>query len=119
MDDNQGVDGEIIDEDSILFRDDCTQMCVGDSQQATQQSQESASNGPDWPIQNTILNTWGTLRLRGDQQEYNLTHREVDGVRDSYTVGRRRCDIVVKDKRVSSQHCRIYCDYESARLKVF
>jgi serine/threonine protein kinase len=43
-----------------------------------------------------------------------------DGRRDTCIVGRSKgSDITVEDKRVSSQHCMVYCDYEEARLRVF
>lgn len=66
-------------------------------------------------------NIWGSLRRRGgDQEEIQLEHRSKDGKRDTYIIGRSRgADIAVDDKRVSSSHCMIYCDYEEARLRVF
>ena len=66
-------------------------------------------------------NIWGSLRRRGgDQEETQLEHRNKDGKRDTYTIGRSRgSDITVDDKRVSSSHCMVYCDYEEARLRVF
>jgi FHA domain len=66
-------------------------------------------------------NIWGSLRRRGgDQEEIRLEHRNKDGKRDTYVIGRSRAaDITVDDKRVSSQHCMVYCDYEEARLRVF
>ena len=66
-------------------------------------------------------NVWGSLRRRGgDQEETQLEHRNKDGKRDTYIIGRSRgADITVDDKRVSSQHCMVYCDYEEARLRVF
>ena len=66
-------------------------------------------------------NVWGSLRRKGgDQEEIKLEHRTKNGKRDTYIIGRSRgADITVEDKRVSSQHCMIYCDYEEARLRVF
>lgn len=107
------VDGT--DDDSNHFRDECTQG-YGDSQQATQCSLDETDESQEEPS----LQIWGILRLRGGGcEEYKLSYREVDGVKDSYTIGRRKTnDITVPDKRVSSWHCRIYCDYNSARLKI-
>lgn len=66
-------------------------------------------------------NVWGSLRRKGgDQMEVKLEHRTKNGKRDTYIIGRSKgADIVVVDKRVSSQHCLVYCDYEEARLRVF
>jgi hypothetical protein len=65
-------------------------------------------------------NTWGNLRRTGDYADFSLTHRTKDGRRDTYNIGRSRsCDITVEDKRVSSSHCLIYCDYTQVRLRVF
>jgi serine/threonine protein kinase len=66
-------------------------------------------------------NIWGSLRRKGgDQEEVKLEHRTKDGRRDTYIIGRSKAaDVIVEDKRVSSQHCFVYCDYEEARLRVF
>ena len=66
-------------------------------------------------------NLWGSLRRKGgDQKELKLEHRTKNGRRDTYSIGRSKgSDIVVEDKRISSQHCLVYCDYEEARLRVF
>jgi hypothetical protein len=64
-------------------------------------------------------NVWGLLRRRGTQEEYRLVHREKDGKKDTYVLGRSKaCDILVDDRRVSSKHCSIYCDYSQARMRV-
>jgi pSer/pThr/pTyr-binding forkhead associated (FHA) protein len=56
----------------------------------------------------------------GGQIEHKLMHREKDGKKDTYVLGRsRNIDIVVNNPRVSSKHCLIYCDYTEARLRVF
>jgi hypothetical protein len=63
---------------------------------------------------------WGILRIISTHKEFRLVHRVKDNVRDHYTVGRSKaCDIVIPDKRVSSIHCAVYCDYELGRLRVF
>ena len=105
------------DEDSNQYRDDCTQLYGGDSQQATQAATQATQDDNE---NEQNLAVWGILKLRGGHEEYQLEHREVNGIRDSYTIGRKqKNDIVVPEGRVSSTHCRIYCDYESARLRVF
>lgn len=66
--------------------------------------------------------TWGVLRriVNGVQKDINLDHRIKNDLRDTYIIGRSRsCDITVEDKRVSSSHCKIYCDYSDVRLRVF
>ena len=64
---------------------------------------------------------WGTLHRLSNQQVFELTHRTTqDGKRDTFTIGRNSsCDIHVNDKRVSSKHCTVYCDYSQARLRIF
>lgn len=71
--------------------------------------------------ENPRSNVWGSLRRKGgDQEEFRLEHRTIDGKRDTYVIGRSKgADITVEDKRVSSQHCKVYCDYAEARLRVF
>ena len=66
-------------------------------------------------------NVWGLLRRKGMDQEHALSHRTTDrGERDTYRLGRSsNNDIVVENKRVSSQHCLIYCDYAEARMRIF
>ena len=101
------------------YRDECTQLC-SDSQPFTQ-TQYSADEIEDYSQQESSLNIWGILRLRGGgRDEHKLSYREVNGIKDSYTIGRNSTanDIVVNDKRVSNIHCRIFCDYNSARLKI-
>jgi hypothetical protein len=106
------------DEDSNQVKEEFTQAYC-DSQPTTH-----LNNNPDDKVKNNFqdanLNIWGILRLRGgNRDEYKLLHRELNGIKDSYSIGRKKInDIVVPDKRISSAHCRIYCDYESARLKV-
>lgn len=61
---------------------------------------------------------WGLLQRQSDS--FDLTHRTKDGRRDTFIIGRNDvCDISVADKRVSSKHCLIYCDYSQARLRIF
>jgi hypothetical protein len=64
---------------------------------------------------------WGILRAIRSQMEFKLLHRQQkDGLRDHYVIGRSKtCDVVIPDKRVSSHHCSIYCDYTQATLRVF
>lgn len=97
---------------------ECTQG-FGDSQLATQMSVNSVNDMGVGEEGEHVLNIWATLKRHSDHTVFSLVHREVDGVRDSYTIGRETTnDIVIKDKRISSTHCRIFCDYESARIKV-
>jgi hypothetical protein len=71
-------------------------------------------------VEATNNNTWGNLRRTGDHADFSLTHRTKDGRRDTYNIGRSRsCDITVEDKRVSSSHCLVYCDYTQVKLRVF
>ena len=63
---------------------------------------------------------WGILRVIKTQMEFKLLHREKDGLRDHYVIGRSRTsDVVIPDKRVSSHHCSVYCDYSQPTLRVF
>lgn len=63
---------------------------------------------------------WGILRVLRTQTEHKLLHREKNGLKDHYVIGRSKgCDVVVLDKRVSSHHCSVYCDYSQATLRVF
>lgn len=53
-------------------------------------------------------------------KQHILYHRVMDGFKDRYVLGRHSsCDIQISDKRISSRHCYIYCDYEESRLRVF
>ena len=64
--------------------------------------------------------SWGMLFCKGDSKQYYLNHRVKDGYKDRYVIGRNAsCDIQVHDKRISSTHCYIYCDYEESRMRVF
>lgn len=72
----------------------------------------------DAPLQ--TLEVWGVLKLKDSGKDLNLEYRNNDNRRDSYTIGRSRaCDLKISEKRVSSKHCVIYCDYEHARRRVF
>lgn len=63
---------------------------------------------------------WGILRVVRTQDEFKLLHRHKDGLRDHYVIGRSKaCDVVIPDKRVSSHHCSVYCDYSQATLRVY
>lgn len=77
------------------------------------QNQTNDSNG--------AINTWGILRRHGnDGVEIELEYRVKDGRKDTYSLGRsRNCDVPVPDRRVSSMHCAIYCDYSQPRMRVF
>ena len=95
---------------------------------ATQQGDALTQFGCEQPMtadsrSNPDTDVWGVLRRKGgNQEEIKLRHRIKDGKRDTYVIGRHSgdCDIVVKNnKSVSSIHCRIYCDYTQARLRVF
>jgi serine/threonine protein kinase len=73
-------------------------------------------------VSNPDVDVWGVLRRRGgNQEEFKMLHRMKDGKRDTYVLGRNvaSCDITSAHKSVSSTHCRIYCDYTQARLRVF
>jgi len=74
------------------------------------------------PPANPDVDVWGVVRRRGgNQEEFKMLHRLKDGKRDTYVLGRNMesCDITAAHKSVSSTHCRIYCDYTQARLRVF
>lgn len=74
------------------------------------------------PQNKNSTQTWGLLRriVNGVQKDIVLDHRVLNDQRDTYVIGRSRsCDITVEDKRVSSNHCKIYCDYSDVRLRVF
>lgn len=63
---------------------------------------------------------WGLLRSMATFKEYKLLHRIKDGIRDCYTIGRNNtCDIILNDKRVSGNHCVVYCDYSQSRMRVY
>lgn len=63
---------------------------------------------------------WGILRVVRTHVEHQLLHREKDGLKDHYVIGRSKtCDVVIPDKRVSSHHCSVYCDYSQATLRVY
>ena len=70
---------------------------------------------------NPDVDVWGLLRRKGGEQEETLLrHRLKDGRRDTFLIGRSQtCDVNVFHKNVSSTHCKIYCDYSQARLRVF
>jgi hypothetical protein len=78
----------------------------------------------DGGLKQNIQNIWGLLRRKGSTDESNdikLLHRvDENNRRDTYTLGRNsRCDIVIADRRISSFHCMIYCDYSLPKLRVF
>ena len=69
--------------------------------------------GPD-------IEVWGVLKNKTHPNDHQLTHRLKDNRRDTYILGRSKtCDVIVPHSKVSANHCFIYCDYESARLRVF
>jgi phosphorylase kinase gamma subunit/serine/threonine-protein kinase Chk2/calcium/calmodulin-dependent protein kinase I len=71
-------------------------------------------------LRRNILTPIGSTSKSEIEEEINLCHRFVNNKRDSYLIGRSRSsDILVEDKRVSSQHCLVYCDYSQAKLRVF
>ena len=84
-DDDHGHD---TDEDSNQYRDECTQLYGGESQQATQAATQTTEDADD---NEQNLAVWGILKLKGTHLEYQLEHREVNGVKDSYTLGRKLC----------------------------
>eukprot|EP01041_Mallomonas_annulata_P004441 gene4441-8852_t len=72
------------------------------------------------PSCNQPCNQWGLLRNDKMGQEFRLLHRIKDGRRDTYLLGRaKNTDIWINDRRVSSEHCLIYCDYSQARMRVY
>eukprot|EP00605_Chrysophyceae_sp_TOSAG23-4_P000835 GSChrysophyteH1.ASY1.ANO1.925.1 assembled CDS len=108
--------------DSIDDSSNATQL--NNMSQQTQPSNdytEEQSRSPPSKAQDT--NLWGLLHRKGDaQEEIKLTHRVKDGQRDTYLIGRAdECDVKIPGSclSVSSVHCRIYCDYSQARLRVF
>ena len=66
------------------------------------------------------LEVWGLLKNKHHTSDHRLVHRDQNGRRDCYIIGRSKsCDVVINHPQVSASHCFIYCDYESARLRVF
>jgi serine/threonine protein kinase len=67
------------------------------------------------------IELWGVLRPKNSMAaQVKLSHRVQEGKRDTYTLGRSKsADVVVELSQVSGTHCYVYCDYESARLRVF
>ena len=67
------------------------------------------------------IELWGVLRPKNSMAaQIKLSHRVQEGKRDTYTLGRSKsADVVVELSQVSGTHCYVYCDYESARLRVF
>lgn len=68
-----------------------------------------------------VNDVWGFLRCKGGGiPDIELVTRVKDGISDTYFFGRsNQCDIVVTDNSVSSWHCKIFCDYSQARLRIF
>eukprot|EP01033_Poteriospumella_lacustris_P002831 gene2831-2058_t len=67
-------------------------------------------------------NAWGILRQHTNEGilEIMLEYRVKDGRKDTYIIGRsRNSDVPIPDRRVSSTHCAIYCDYTEPRMRVF
>ena len=94
--------------------------------EATLLSPETTANAEnvDGDIKTDIENIWGLLRRKGSSNEstdIKLFHRiDENNRRDTYTLGRNsQCDIVIPDRRISSFHCMIYCDYSLPKLRVF
>lgn len=100
----------------------CTQIV----NEATLLSPEATINidSSDIDLKRNNENIWGLLRRKGSTNELNdikLFHRvDENNRRDTYTLGRNsKCDIVIDDRRISSFHCSIYCDYTLPKLRVF
>ena len=94
-----------------------TQQCEATCMEAT-----SSSSRGGQPRHDPDVDVWGLLRQKGgDQEEFKLRHRMKDGRRDTYVIGRSvDCDIMLPGQPgVSNAHCRVYCDYSQARLRVF
>lgn len=88
-----------------------------------QKSQDSASSSGVSNTQQALLNnTWGILRQHTSEGivEVMLHYRMHEGRKDTYILGRsRNSDIPIPDRRVSSTHCAVYCDYTEPRMRVF
>lgn len=98
--------------------DDClTQHGFDDDLQRESTScQKTNDNGDD------MEQAWGILRqhVNSELKETFLHYRLKDGKRDTYLLGRGKdCDIILENRRVSSAHCLVYCDYSSPRMRIF
>lgn len=85
---------------------------------------ESGVDGQDQSGSSNQLfnNAWGILRQHTNEGilEIMLEYRVKDGRKDTYIIGRsRNSDVPIPDRRVSSTHCAIYCDYTEPRMRVF
>lgn len=103
--------------------------------QCTQPIQQNDNTNLFSPIEETddfslqsYDNVWGTLRRNShgiglfNEEVIKLFHRFKNEQKDTYSIGRNQnCDIIISgdDRRISSTHCLIYCDYSQARLRVF
>lgn len=110
---------------------EATMMDIGHTQEDYFGTQLEPLNGDDSSIELSHQQYWGLLQCKAndnlrsnniiEKQEY-LEYRIKDGFKDTYCIGRdtNRCDIVVADNRVSSIHCKIYCDYSDiSKVKIF
>ena len=100
---------------------DNTVSCLGATQLMPEENGEVGS--PSRAVDNNIF---GLIRLKihgMEEIEYKLSNRldnTSNGARDCYTIGRHNaCDIVISDRRVSSFHCKIYCDYSMPKFRIF
>ena len=65
------------------------------------------------------LEAWGVLKRKDGGEDLQMKSGLKDGQR-TYSIGRSKsCDMTVLDKRISSRHCLIYCDYDHARRRVY
>ena len=100
---------------------ECTQIINENTNTLSQGNSNNDAPKPDC-VDN---HTWGILRRKRSVDgatDTLLKHRELNGERDRYTLGRgAQNDVIVEgdNRRISSTHCHIYCDYSQARLRVF
>lgn len=99
--------------------DNFTQIICNDQSLITSSSQNDTYNAESNRIDKNI---WGLLRSsKNEIDDIKLYHRiDKNNRKDTYTIGRNSsCDVVVNDKRISSLHCSIYCDYSLHKMRVF
>lgn len=98
---------------------DPTQTNPEDTMRNSSRGDIAGDNSSDPSI--LLSNVWGQLRRQDQLMDVDLVHREKDGLKDTFCLGRMpaMCDVVVKHKSVSKRHCLIYCDYSQPRMRVF
>jgi pSer/pThr/pTyr-binding forkhead associated (FHA) protein len=109
-------DDEEVDDNMVVYtQEDETQML--DFANEENKNNKNNTERTEFPKNNI----WGMLRRKGgNQEEIELQYRLKDNRKDTYKIGRgSENDIIILDKRVSSLHCLVYCDYDEFRMKIF